>query len=616
MSGDHGGSRNTLWLVIGLIMALFAAETNIERMVRMSQGALDSGQVADAMPAARIGLPEGMAVSTSPAFAPGFGVVHDLSPDSVLAKAGVVDGDHVRFDFAPDQIRELHVGDPISAVVDHNGARRHIDMVAAPFAQRLGVRDIIGEVLLSTILLCSVLTGVFILLRSRRHLTGMLLGMAFIAFGSRGSTAGFWGIGAADYLPVTFIYTTILRAMPALFLAFAIRFYRETAGTQPGWMTPLFWTYTVPAMVIGYAFSAGFLFSIQYAVIGDAAGLYTAIFFLGLFLTAGILTLGLRRADATTRRRYVLMLAAIVMVILGRGLDWILQLFGDNTHHLFLLNLDSPVDIAKAAFALAGPLLFAYAVLRHKVLDLGFAINRTLVYGVVSVILLLAFGLVEWASEKFIPIESREKNLVIDAAIALGIFLTFHRLRDFAEKVVERLFFHAWHQKEKKLKDFVAEAAFVTRPEALDKALLHALSQFADGAQAALYALGEDGDYHRKAGKVDGLAAGLDANNPALVRLRAQHQPVEPDHNPDAGGLPAALLLPMTHGQGVTGFAALGSKPTGETYRPDEKEALAHAAHQVGLALHVLRVERLEAANRELELKYGELKAALAGGAK
>ncbi|MGZ3304802.1 MAG: hypothetical protein ACXU8U_02985, partial [Asticcacaulis sp.] len=103
-----------------------------------------------------------------------------------------------------------------------------------------------------------------------------------------------------------------------------------------------------------------------------------------------------------------------------------------------------------------------------------------------------------------------------------------------------------------------------------------------------------------------GLASHLDADDPFMVTLRADRAATAPD----AGGI--ALALPMIHRTEVVGVVLMGRKPSGFAYRPDEKEVLAWAAHQVGLDLHALEVERLQHANRALETKYSELKANLA----
>jgi hypothetical protein len=44
----------------------------------------------------------------------------------------------------------------------------------------------------------------------------------------------------------------------------------------------------------------------------------------------------------------------------------------------------------------------------------------------------------------------------------------------------------------------------------------------------------------------------------------------------------------------------IGAKPSGEDYRPDEQEALAAAAQRIGMDLHALEIDRLEAEVRRL----------------
>jgi hypothetical protein len=246
--------------------------------------------------------------------------------------------------------------------------------------------------------------------------------------------------------------------------------------------------------------------------------------------------------------------------------------------------------------------LFAYAILRHKVFDLGFAVSRTLVYGAVSAILLVGFGLVEWASDHFIPIEGREKNAAIDAGVALVIFLTFHRLRDAVEHVVERMLFRNWHEREAALRRFVTEAAYILKPEALSSAFVQAIKEFAEGAPVAVYLRGERGAanlYRRLGYSLEPGPETIDGDDPAVVRLR--HEPAVIEPGPRSRLSWAELLLPMAHRNELIGFVNLGGKPSGLDYRPDEKALLGWAAHQVGLDLHTLRVEQLEDEIRSLQ---------------
>src|SRR5258708_2047845 len=188
---------------------------------------------------------------------------------------------------------------------------------------------------------------------------------------------------------------------------------------------------------------------------------------------------------------------------------------------------DALALITNIASGLVAPALLAYAILKNRVLDLGFAINRTLVYGVVSVILLATFGLIEWAVDHFVPIAGREKNVLVDAAVAVGVYLSFHRVRDAVEHVIEGLFFRRWQQAEAHLRRFVKEAAFAENGESLTASFMAALTRFADGAQAALYVRSGEGPYRRASGAVSGLDEAIDPDDAALIALRADPKPRE-----------------------------------------------------------------------------------------
>ena len=139
--------------------------------------------------------------------------------------------------------------------------------------------------------------------------------------------------------------------------------------------------------------------------------------------------------------------------------------------------------------ALAATALLAYATLRHRLFDFGFALNRTLVYAVVSFILLAGFGLAEWGVERLhlIPEEWHEGGTVVSAGIALALFLSFHRLRDWVEKHVERLLFSKWHKNEATLRRFIGAADHFGSTAALERAFTAEVSRFSDGAEAAIY---------------------------------------------------------------------------------------------------------------------------------
>lgn len=69
----------------------------------------------------------------------------------------------------------------------------------------------------------------------------------------------------------------------------------------------------------------------------------------------------------------------------------------------------------------------------------------------------------------------------------------------------------------------------------------------------------------------------------------------------------------MVHRADVTGFMALGRKPSGSAWRPDEIELLGWASHHIGLDLYALKVEHLEQANSILAIRLEQAMAMVAG---
>ncbi len=600
-------SAATAWIVFGLILALFCLFQDGDDAQRnlghgrgtgvVAQGASALGGIADA----------GSALRPVPEKGDGMNIVEGLTPWSPLYIAGARDGDLARFDRPYDSGRAMAAGDRFGVTLYPAGQNsRHVTVTAVqtPWTQA-DEDNKAGAVVLDLILASSILTGAFILLRSRGQPGFILLGLAFICFGNRGSTPEF-PIDSAVWPYVSALCALTLRVMPALFLAFAVTFHEQTTGRKWPWLRRTAWGFGALLIAAGSYYSYASQVFITRPIVGTGIHLYVWVYFLNLAFIAGIFLHGLRHSDQGARRRYVLMLIAILMVMMARGTGWIgVLLNANNLHAYFLLHFDNPLEILTSTLALIGPLLFAYAALRNKVLDIGFAVNRALVYGAVSTVLLIGFGLIEWASEHFIPIEGKEKNALIDAAIALTVFLTFHRLRDVVEKIVERLFFRRWHHNEAKLRTFVDQASFFTETAPLIAGFTTELKRFCGGADGALYQRDEGGRFTRTAGHLKGAAKHIDANDALAIALRAERKRIDLDHGP------AALALPMVHRAEVSGFVLLGAKPSGNDYRPDEKDLLGWAAHQIGLDLHALQVEALQTRVATLDIEVKTLRSVI-----
>ncbi|HWE47882.1 MAG TPA: hypothetical protein VG407_17825 [Caulobacteraceae bacterium] len=529
----------------------------------------------------------------------GFVTVTSVEPNGALSRFVSV-GDRVAFDRPYDYERTLRAGESVGFTVDHVGATTHyrIAVPSQPPVHLSGPVDSLGY-FDAAFLICG-LFGMFIVARSGRQTTPLLLGAALMTESLDWSTPPFWLSSPALYpLALMFGTLTIAWAIPVAFYAFALRFHENNAGPITVWEKALFWVFALVQALFAGLHGLARIEAANWPFVGDGnvAAFYVGAN-LGLAACVFYLFLGWRRSGVGVQQRYALMLIAASLTATA-------QVFGNLVSYG---SPNPPLVMADAVLAgVVGPILFSYAILHHKVFDLGFALNRTLVYGVVSAILLAAFGLIEWAVDHFVPIEGREKNALIDAAIAVGVFLTFHRVRDKVEHVIENLFFQRWQKAEAALRQFVKEAPFFSEAPALTAAFVQAVSDYAEGAPAAVY-LAEGSGYARACGEVAGVPARLETDLRPLVSLRADPKAIELHDDT----LDAALIAPMVNRNEVIGLLLLGQKPSGHSLRPDEVELIAWATRQVGLDLHALKVERLEAVNADLSRTVAVLERSVA----
>jgi hypothetical protein len=578
--------------VIGILFGLYAVEADVESLLkqagRLPVGALAGGYGPDLAH-------------------PGYGVVRAVTPGSSAAKVGLVVGDLVRAEPAWSIFLTMRLHEQVPVTVVHAGQTRRVVMEAEPPAAPAPAAAR-AQMLATLTDFVAALFGLLILFRSGGRPSATLLGCVLAAFGLAWLQPQF--LGSAPSVFIGFYILNYLFAAAGLyvgFVAFGMRFVWTTTGRAWRWQGHALAIYGL-VMTFAAMTSLRERLTLNGSI---AAGLiYAALVFLSSVVSFGYLLWGWRRCGPQDRRRYTLLLIAFSFIVLNQVIDSVIGNAGIDGAALQAYRTGPAGLISYALAGVVAPVLLAYAILRHRVLDLGFVLNRTLVYSVVSAILLGAFGLSEWAIDHLVKIEGRETNALIDAGIALGVFLTFHKVRDFVEHAIELLFFRSWQEKEAALRKSVAEAAFITRREPLVRAFAGALSRFADGAQCAIYLRSGDGDYRLADGAMAGAPKAIDPDDPALVTLRAEHKP--PDLSQSLSALPADLACPMINRNEVTGLVLLAGKPAAAGYRPDEAELIGWATTQVGLDLHALEVEQLQAAVRKADTRIEELRLALA----
>ena len=514
-----------------------------------------------------------------------------VDPGSPLAVLGVKPGDTITYDSIGDAWRIMFAaGDSLGVTIGDGSTRRHVTVkaVARPHIDRTTVTAYV--IILVNSLVALVLAGLIGLRRASSPSARLL---ALILLMETSFTRQFMPDSALTTFGILVLEPLVFVATYGGFFLFSCRFPGDDSAHVPAWMrwaAPPVMLLVVAGSILSAANIAGWM-----RMPAPFVTLQPVIIALALLLSSINLWHAFRHASGAARQR----VQWVGMAIGIRFLNYLLM----TIPGLPFANTDM-FTIASIALTTLTNIGLAYGILRHRLFDVGFAVNRALVYTIVSVVLLIAFGLMEWLAHHFVSPEEAEKNAFLDAGIALGLYLVFHRLRHSVDHFVDRLFFHKWHANEERLRRFVSHAAHITSPQVLIEAYQAALQRFTGEAGCAVYRQGAGGYELVAASRLQApAAAGID--EPLAVALRAELASVVPADCDSA--LPGALALPMSFRGELQGFVLLGQKPSQDAYRPDEIAVLEHAAHQVGLDLQALRTEQLQlevaALRRELELK-------------
>jgi len=246
-----------------------------------------------------------------------------------------------------------------------------------------------------------------------------------------------------------------------------------------------------------------------------------------------------------------------------------------------------------------GTLLLGFAVLKKRIFNFSFVLNRALLYSFLSVSLLIAFYAAKGALEAIVKPTTTEAGTAISAGVAFLIYLAFHHVYDHVKEYMEHWLFKSWHHNEQQLRGFIRRAAFIEDESKLREGFLSALNDFGHGCDIAIFEKNVQNDkvsYLKSLGNSEAIPDVISGDDPWVLTLRDEESMVIPSSN--ASGLIPNRLFPQFHRGELLGFVWIGSKTDGENWRPDEESVLFFAVQQIGLDRYALEVSRL---SKELE---------------
>lgn len=497
--------------------------------------------------------------------------IEQLKPESPLSHLGAKLGDHVKFDHVGDQARLLTLGDRIGLRLYRSGANsdqgEHHQLVAIPKNLRH------AEIWSAVALLQFATTFIAIFIISMlvwRHANSVpmrALAIAMMAIIPDTFIIYFPGGALQDFLTL-YVFPIELFVGYVFFTYFCLVF----PESRPHWR--------LPAVRVVF-----FLYALCFAS-------YT---FCHIFLKLELLPWELREWLNMRLWRRALAVTSVIFSLGALAISWRvssgitrqrLAWIGFCMSHIYAIylfyNLVRIVDeeSALAYFELVITFIIfsaygglGYALLRNRLFDFSFALNRFSVYGLLILGLVAFLVLMQLIIAPYLMLDARWKTLLFDAVCA-GILLVLYKpWREFSERLVRTWLYPKWRMQEEALQIVVANAADIQGQDQLLAHYLGAFHAYTGGAHSAIYTY-HDGYCRKIAGDFEHAPDKIYALGGDLARILTSKLP--PSLFDVAGE--NAILVPFTHRGNLTGMLLVGGRPDFNQYRPDEIRTILQTA--------------------------------------
>jgi hypothetical protein len=302
---------------------------------------------------------------------------------------------------------------------------------------------------------------------------------------------------------------------------------------------------------------------------------YGMIFTAGYLVPLIILFVSYHAVEAAQRNR--------LRWLLWGGVLWVVGIFLSNTP---VFNVDASYLLSNSCYA-AAMAVFLYAILRHRVVDVSFVISRTLVYTATMSVIIGLFA----AMNSFVEHATlgRDASLLLELMVPLLLGISFNTLRTRIDGYVSRFLFHRQYKATEALSDFAQSCKFIDKPERLLDLTAEEIYRQSGAQGVAIYEqVGDDYLRVRHQGSL-GFPQQVEMDDAAFVQLRAGKRELDLHARISALGK-EGYVYPLSLRNTVIGAVVCGPR-LGEVYTADERRLFANVAYQVGVALHVLRME-------------------------
>ena len=272
------------------------------------------------------------------------------------------------------------------------------------------------------------------------------------------------------------------------------------------------------------------------------------------------------------------------------------------------------LNFAKVILLFLFPLSFAYAVVKHRVLDIPVLLKRSARYFVVErgfliLILVLSVGVTLWFGQAFSGYFSAGSKAAIPVGATFGVLVisSATQVHRRVRTRLDRAFFRSSYDARQILEDLAAKTLNTTSREGLALLLQQNIQDALHPRSMFVYLQAHDGQLFAYAGDAPTESMTLSSTAAGIAELANRDGPVEliPGelHGTQLAPLDAECLVPIRGSGGGTlqGVAVLGPRLSDEPYSASDKRLLASVASQAGIAMRSITLAERMAEQMEAE---------------
>ena len=269
----------------------------------------------------------------------------------------------------------------------------------------------------------------------------------------------------------------------------------------------------------------------------------------------------------------------------------------------FVLTLP-PLVIAAGWLALIiFPLGCAYAILRYRLVDMNFVINRAAVISAMLAAIVVVLALVQWSLASLLAGVGRFPSLAIGAMVALALGFSMPTVYWWTTALVERNLFRRQYQARGRVRQLAAGLPYAESAEAIAEVLTKGVCSNLDLPSGAVFrrdkgrtfildaAVGWGTNARLERIEAERLAMAFEGTR-AMLHVSDQHLAAE---QMPRGDQAPAVAYPLFARQALIGFVLFSTHPAGVDLDPDERALLAEVVLQASRGYDAVELaERVE----------------------